>query len=474
MTVRRTNKLLVGAFVIVGILVMSGAIPLLEITATTNGVAYYHKGIEGNSNANGGGDLLDAESYVTSWTGGGASEKIVITGAVRFPDKGFWGSPLYTSFVKCWYVVKIDGNNPDVQINGVTGTTWTSDRIDPGSAEVTGSSWFAMKAATITLTNPCSGKISVEFWGYHRWLDIIIPKSGDDIFAKDEAYLRPGVGSVKVQNDIVEEGKNANFLVETGYSHTSKSTITGGQGWILNVYNPSGLSVFEKSVSDNFRGTISWLVPAGSYKSSWDNVYTVTLRNELLNQDDDWFFTVGPGMSTQVPGLPSFQVIRGAPPYHPGDQITVRMTSTRVANPIAGFWVWVSYETSVGTTTQYIYEKSWYPATQSGNASYADVTFTFPDTGYARLEASAADSMNLNSGISELKFTVYGAEGRTQIPFDWWQLAYVIVILIAAIIVYYKAPIPQPFKLIVLLGLIALAFYFAWPLMTTDYSHHAT
>jgi hypothetical protein len=82
--------------------------------------------------------------------------------------------------------------------------------------------------------------------------------------------------------------------------------------------------------------------------------------------------------------------------------------------------------------------------------------------------------MNLNSGISELKFTVYGAEGRTQIPFDWWQLAYVIVILIAAIIVYYKAPIPQPFKIIVLLGLIALAFYFAWPLLTTDYSHHAT
>ena len=25
-----------------------------------------------------------------------------------------------------------------------------------------------------------------------------------------------------------------------------------------------------------------------------------------------------------------------------------------------------------------------------------------------------------------------------------------------------------------LLGLIALAFYFAWPLLTTDYSHHAT
>jgi hypothetical protein len=150
------------------------------------------------------------------------------------------------------------------------------------------------------------------------------------------------------------------------------------------------------------------------------------------------------------------------------------MTSTKVANPIAGFWVWVSYETSAGTTTQYIYEKSWYPATQSGSASYADVTFTFPDTGYARLEASAADSMNLNSGISELKFTVYGADGRTQIPFDWVQLVIVIAILIFAVILYYKVPIGQPYNLIMLLVLIAVAFYFAWPLMTTDYSSHAT
>jgi hypothetical protein len=82
--------------------------------------------------------------------------------------------------------------------------------------------------------------------------------------------------------------------------------------------------------------------------------------------------------------------------------------------------------------------------------------------------------MNLNSGISELKFTVYGADGRTQIPFDWVQLVIVIAILIFAVILYYKVPIGQPYNLIMLLVLIAVAFYFAWPLMTTDYSSHAT
>jgi len=486
MTVRKTNKLLVGALVIVGILVMSGAIPLLEITATTNGVAYYHKGIEGNSEANGGGDLLDSTAYVTSWTGGGASEKIVIQGAVRFPDKGFWGSPLSSSFVRFWYVVKIDGNNPDVKIQGVTGTTWTSAKMDPGSALVTGTSWFAMTKAVLTLTNPCSGKVTVEFWGHHHWLNIVIPAEDDNIFAKDEAYLRSGVGSVKVQNYVVEEGTEAAFFVETAYAHSTRSDIPAtDQGWILTVYKTDafdkavGNAVFTKILPDNYAGTVKWLVPSGSYSSSpgASNTYIVILRNELIDQADDWLFVVGPGMANQIPGLPKYEIVSGEPPYHPGDQITVRISAEKnpIGYDIKGFWVWVSYETSAGTTTQYVYEKKWYPATITATGTgTADVTWTFPDSGYARLEASTMDSMNLNSGIASMKYTVYGAEGRTQIPFDWWQLAYVIVILIAAIIVYSKAPIPQPFKMIVLLGLIALAFYFAWPLLTTDYSHHAT
>ena len=84
---RKQTGLILLAVVVVGALVASGALPLLQVSVSTDGVGYYHKGIEGNSNKNGGGDLLDSTAYVTSWTGGGNSEKIVITVRLDSPTK---------------------------------------------------------------------------------------------------------------------------------------------------------------------------------------------------------------------------------------------------------------------------------------------------------------------------------------------------------------------------------------------------
>jgi hypothetical protein len=467
----RRRNLVIVALIIVGVLIASGVLPILEITVNTNGVAYYNKGMEGNSNANGGGDLLDSTSYVTSWTGGGASEKIVIQAKVRFPDKGFWGSPLSSSFVRYWYVVKIDGNNPNVKINGVTGTTWTSAKMDPGSASVTGSSWFAMNTAILTLTNPCSGKVSVEFWGHHHWLNLLIPAEDDNIFATDQAYLRSGVGSVKVQNDVVEEGTDASFFVETGYAHSNKAGVPStDQGWILNIYNPIGTSVFTKTIGDNFAGTVKWAVPQGSYSAQSTNIFRVVLRNELINQDDDWFFTVGPGMLTQIPNKPTFELVKGDEPFQVGEQVTIRISANKTYNDITGFWVWLSYETSAGTTTHYVYEKAWFPATKSAGTMYfADVTFIFPDSGYARLEASTADTRNLNSGMSELKFTVQGLQppGTVFTPTDYSMLIVGVFIILLAVILYMKAPIPKPYNLVLALALVALAIYLMYPTLQT-------
>jgi hypothetical protein len=460
------KSMIVLAVIVIGVLVASGALPLLEVGANTSGIAYYHKGWEGNSEANGGGDLLDSTAYVTSWTGGGASEKIVITGKVRTPDTSFFGSPLVAGFVRYWYVVKIESNNLNVQINGVTGTTWTSPVYDAPSASVTGSSWFNMNTAILTLTNPCSGKVSVEFWGHHHWLNILIPAEDDNIFATDQAYLRSGIGSVKVQNDVVEEGTDASFYVETAYAYSDKLDVPStDEGWILNVFSPTGTSVFQKTIGDNFAGTVKWPVPTGSYSPTSTNTFRVVLRNELINQDDDWFFTVGPGMIAQIPGLPSFTITSGDPPYSPGDQITVQISAVKATNPISGFWVWVSYETSAGTTTNYIYEHKWYPATATATGAIASVTFTFPDSGYARLEASTADSLNLNSGKSSMKWTVYGAEdtGDVTTPTDYSMLILGAFLLIVAFILYLKAPIPKPYNLIITLALVALGIYLIYP-----------
>jgi hypothetical protein len=478
MGLSRKKLLLIGAVLVVGAL-MFGVIPLslLEISVNTNGTAYRYYAVEGNSNANGGGDiLLSGESLVTSWTGGGASEPMLIQGQLRRHIE--WDVPLGVGVSAYWYIVSVSGDNQDIKINGGAGTDWTSTKYGSVPFSSTDENWVPLKAVTVTITNPVSGSVTVQLWAHHTWLGGIgglQPQSRDDLFAEDFAYLRSGVGSVKVQNDVVEENTNAAFFVETGYAHSTRADVpTNDQGWILNVYNPTGTSVFQKNIDDNFAGTITWLVPSGSYSSTSSNIFKVVLRNELINQDDTWMFAIGAGMMKDIPKLPSFTITSGDPPYHPGDQITVRISSDKGTNPIAGFWVWVSYETSAGTTTQYIYEKKWYPATVTATGGTATVTFTFPDTGYARLEASCADTLNLNSGMSSMKWTINGSEGGASYPFDWTQLVYVIVALIGAVVVWFKVPLPKMFKIIVVLVLIAVAFYFAWPLVTTDYSVGAT
>jgi len=456
MKMKRNSLILV---ILVGIaLVATGVVPLglLQISTDTNGVGHQYRDVLGGSNANGGGDLLDSTAYVTSWTGGGNSEKVVIQG--HFRTTGIF-TP---DFPRYWYDVTLTVDNSQVQINGITGTEWTSAVYNTPDFE--NGQWYPMEKVILTLTNPCAGKVHVELWGHVNDLN---PSSSDDgLLAVDEGYLRSGVGSVKVQNDVVEEGTNANFYVETGFSH---SQIPGANpsdaGWILSVFSPTGTKVFDAGVADQFSGTISWLVPAGSYSPSSSNIFKVVLRNELINQDDDWLFTVGPGMLAQIPDKPSFEVIEGEAPFQVGDQITVRISADKTYNPIMGFWVWVSYETSAGTTTDYVYEKAWFPASQTVSGGYADVTFTFPDTGHVRLEASTADSLNLNSGIAEMKWTVYGTDNTNNPPppTDYTMVIIGVFILLVAFILYLKAPIPKPYNLIIALALIALGIYLIYP-----------
>jgi hypothetical protein len=52
------------------------------------------------------------------------------------------------------------------------------------------------------------------------------------------------------------------------------------------------------------------------------------------------------------------------------------------------------------------------------------------------------------------------------------QLVYVIVAVIGAIIAYTK--LPMPYKWIGAIIMLAVAFYFAWPLVTTGYAPTST
>jgi len=458
----KKSKMGVLALLVVAVFFMAGGLPLLGIIPIpTDGIGYYARGVRGGSNENGGGDLLDSTAYVTSWSGGGTSEKIVIQGH-------FYASGAFDpEFPRYWYKVTLTVDNQDVIMNGVKTSTWLSTQYDPGDFET--GQWYPMEAVVLYLTNPASGSVHVELYGHINYYTPL-PKGQDFLLAEDWGNVRSGVGSVKVQNDVVEEGTNANFYVETAFSH---SQIPGANpsdvGWFLSVFSPTGTEVFKKTVADEFSGTISWPVPVGSYSPTSSNIYKVVLRNELMNQDDDWLFTVGPGMLAQVPGKPSFKVTVGDEPFEKGDLITVRISAEKTYNPIMGFWVWVSYETSAGTTTDYVYEKAWFPATPTSGGGFADVSFSWPDSGHARIEASTADSLNLNSGMSEMKFTIYGGSGGAAPSFDWSMLILGAFIIVIAYVLYRKAPIPKPYNLVVALALVAAAIYLMYPTLQTAF-----
>lgn len=458
----RKNLIILGV-ILIAVFMFSGGLGILSIAPiATDGVGYYDRGVRGGSNANGGGDLLDTTAYVTSWTGGGNSEKLVIQGH-------YYGSGgLSPEMPREWYKVTLTVDNPNVQINGVTGTTWTKSYENSGSGAVDTGHWIAMEAVVLTLTNPCSGSVHVELWGHIHYYNPF-PNGHDVKLAEDWGNLRSGVGSVRVQNDDVEEGTNANFYVETAFSH---SVLPGANpsdaGWILSIFNPNGALVWTKSIQDEFSGTVSWPVPSGAYSPTSSNIYKVVLRNELVNQDDDWLFTVGQGMLSQIPNKPTFKLIVGKEPFQKGDEITVRISATTSTYTITGFWVWVSYETSAGTTTDYLYEKSWFPAIPTTGGAYADVEFSWPDTGYARMEASTADVKALNSGMTEMKFTVYGTKGDEPAPsFDWTSIIIGLFIIIAAIILYRAGTIPKPYSLLIALGMVAFAIWWMYPAVQT-------
>ena len=91
------------------------------------------------------------------------------------------------------------------------------------------------------------------------------------------------------------------------------------------------------------------------------------------------------------------------------------------------------------------------------------MTFTFPSTGNVRMEASAADTMNLNSGNSEMTWTIYddgGGGDDAPLDINWASLIIALILLAGAVIVYLKVPMHIYLKLLLTLGMLAGAGYF--------------
>jgi hypothetical protein len=440
----------VGVF---ALLVGAGYAYLATISANTTGIAYKSHGAEGNCNANGGGDLLDTTAYVTSWTGGGISEKVIVQGKFRL----YWDVPGSTEVKRVQYRITIDGIGDGVKINGVATKYWESTWYQCPAQDVFPDKWYPSDVCIVSLTNPFSGKIHAEYWADQQW-DFGL-NSGINKLSEDEAWLKSGIGLVKVIDDVVEEGQTATFHVETGYASSTKIDVPSVlEGWFLDIYNPAGTSVRTWKIPDNFNGEYYWLVPTGSYKPTWDNTYRIVLRNELLMQDDDWFFTVGPGMLDQIPAKPTFKILEGTEPFDKGEKITVRLSCVKTYNNVKGFNVWVSYETTAGGTTEYLIYKQFFSATLAADGTYwADVSWSWPEAGNAKLEASTLDVLNLNSGITEMAWEINYSPPDEPGDYDWFGIIMGIIIAIVAVVIgivlILKAPMPYG----AILGVIVIA-----------------
>jgi hypothetical protein len=462
---KRYLTAVIAALIIIG-LVVAGFQILGEVFANTTGVSYSTHGIRGNSGATSCslGDLLDTDTYITGWNGVADSEKVVVQGAFQL----YSDVPGSVEVKRTWYKVTLDGRGDNVKINGQEGITYTTNKTAAPAQDVYPDKWYFMPSFTFKITNPFVGKVTVQFWADRQWNFGL--NGGAAMLASDEAYLKSGIGRIHLTTDVFEEGTNAVFNVETGYASSSKDVPATAEGWMFSIYNPEGTEVFAKPISDNFNGQVKWLIPTGSYKAEWSNRFLSVLRNVLIDQDQRPTFVVGPGMLLKKPNLPTATLIRGEEPFQKGELVTIRLSAEQnpIGYPIAGFTVSIVATSAAGAVTDYVM-KDQFITSQRGNGTtyFCDVTFAFPESGYAELWGNTVDTKNLNSGNTVLKFTITGmgpppgGDDNDEIPMGA-VLAIILAVmaLIAAMVLLIFRPLP--FALWIGLALIVAAVIGIW------------
>lgn len=467
MIMKKGVPLAIVAVLIVAALLAAGWTFLGEVYAETTTAGYHVYDIEGGTPAQD--EMLDSVGYVTAWSGGGSSEKIVAQGWYRTVDYG-------SEVQRYWYVVKITGSAATV-VSSLGGSewvrtvgdvwAWTSAKVEAPSQDI--NNWYPTKVLILVLEGPTTGKVTVELWCHHYWSYGI--SAGDDMISRDEAYLKDGVGSVIPPSEVVEEGTNAYFTVKTGYSSTVKTELDSNymEGWTLRVSDPNGAEVWRQSVNDNFGpAKIAWLVPEGMYKTTWNNTFVVQLRNELINQDEQTLFVIGAGMLAMIPEKPTFELTDEADEYVAGDLLEIRVSAelNPIGFPITGFIMSYAIVSATGTVYEYVFENAFYPALREGTSDtyFADVKITFPQQGVVKLWASTIDSMQLNSGNAWVTFDVAGMgsidddddEGGSSL--SWVGLAALAAIIaVFGVIIAVFVPLQMHWRLILMMAMFVAA-----------------
>jgi len=477
------RSLLVLGLIVLGALVVSGGLPLLTSIANTDGMSFYNKGFAGNSIAAGAHeDVFDSPDYVTSFTSDGVSEKIVIV-----PEFWFYGFPVGDGPVGAyldsyWFKITFEGNGPvTVDWYGAhsTGAQFTSPKAYPSGAAPTAKAWYTMAPSIIKLIGPCTGKMHIELWAHHGWLDtsLLIPlvKSADDVMATDEAQLQSGIGSVSVPT-YTEEGQKMDLKVTAEHSHSDTNGGAGPGGWTLLLFDNNGVRKQSWDIADGVSGyTVSYLVPVGSFDTTpgSNNNWKVELWNNLFITHQEYTVVIKQGTAGIIPPPPTITSDMGKPPYPAGSSLEWLVTGKQNPSgyPLSGFRVSVQFSTSAGQLGAFVMENQWFDANagSDGTSWYCHVQFTAPQIGYYVISAQSVDIQNNPSVFAKLKFETGppGIEPPGAPSTDYTMLILGAFMILIAFVLYLKAPIPKPYNLVIALVLVAAAIYLMYPTLQT-------
>lgn len=475
-----TTIAVVGLLVIGFALALVGGITPLDINsgvADVVGKGLHVNGVLGGSVAmqSPAGDLLDSIDYVTSFTPGGTSEKIVITPS--FLNYGFpWGDgPMYVHMDNYWIVLSFSKAvivNYYGKISDKV-TSFETNHLDIPAFIPTGKEWLTMPSIIIKLTGPVTGVIHVDLWVHHRWnggFGGLQKLSADDIVASDEARLMSGIGAVSVPS-YTETGKDLVLTVTAEYSHSDTNGGDGPGGWTLQLFNNVGIQVKSWDIADHVSGyVVKYKIPDDAFSSvvGTNNNWLVEMWNNLFRTDVKYTVIIKQGTAGMIPPAPSIEPSAdlGKPPYPAGKSLQWLVIGEKNPKglPLAGFRVSVQYSNTNDQMGAFVMQNQWFDAVPSADNKswYCDVAFTADQQGYYVITAQSVDSQNNPSVFGKLKIEAgpphiddnKNGGPSSQLLGIALIVVGVVVIILAGLTFYYA---PKPWAFIIGLILIAAA-----------------
>lgn len=295
-------------------------------------------------------------TYSTGWKPEGGnvkSEQIVFTSTVSvfstgkaLYSTGMEGIKDHDNVMEYWYKIYING----VEVKAFPQNYETNPyELNPGEIIIEDGEWYTLnlKTETYNIVGSVTGDIEVKLFGSFRlWhINLLFQKIIDltvdgEMMGKDGAYLKSGVGYVRIGDslpDLIEEGSDVTFYLQTGFTH--------GDGWTVYFVQSTGVKhEFREdgfNGQDGFGSLVDFTIPVGWFIPGGDNEVEIELYNHLWQESMSTFFVIDD--IDLAPGKP---IITWQTDYKAGSDVSVSVSSipNNISNsPISYFRVYAYY-----------------------------------------------------------------------------------------------------------------------------------